>query len=94
MHSQRPSIPEPRGAFCRLPPSHYRVVVRKAQSFTERQIAAEFEITRKTVSSYVERARDKLGCDTNQEVLWLFYSVHAKEIWDADYSPPGILPPG
>ncbi len=93
MASKRPSIPEARLSFERLAPSHYRVVVRKAQGFTEKQIAAEFSISTKTVSSYMERARDKLGCMNNQEVLWLFYAQHAPGIWDADFLPPGFDPP-
>ncbi len=87
-----PSIPDPRGEFTRLAPSHYRIMARKAQGFTEQQIANEFDISRKTVSSYAERARDRLGCESNQQVLWMFYAAHAPGIWDLPDTAPGIDP--
>jgi DNA-binding NarL/FixJ family response regulator len=87
-----PSIPEARGVFARLPPSHYRVVARKSQHFTEREIAIEFGISRKTVSAYTERAREKLGCGSNQRLFWMYFSEYAPEMWDMPY--PGIDPLG
>jgi DNA-binding NarL/FixJ family response regulator len=57
------------------------VVVRKAQGFTEQQIARESAISRRTVSSYAERARDRLGFLSFQEVQWAFYAEYAPGVW-------------
>ncbi len=78
---ERPGFPAPQGVFHRLPPAHFRVVVRKAQAFTEQEIAGELGISRRTVSSYAERARDKLGCHSFQEVQWAFYAEYAPAMW-------------
>ncbi|MGI9615615.1 MAG: sigma factor-like helix-turn-helix DNA-binding protein [Acidimicrobiales bacterium] len=83
---EMPLFPAPRGVFHRLPPAHFRVVVRKAQAFTEQEIAGELGISRRTVSSYAERARDKLGFQSFQQVQWAFYSEYAPGMWSTEGS--------
>ncbi len=78
---EMPDFPLPQGIFHRLPPAHFRVVVRKAQAFTEQEIANELGISRRTVSSYAERARDKLGFHAFQQVQWAFYAEYAPGMW-------------
>ena len=80
-HHEMPGFPTPQGIFHRLPPAHFRVVVRKAQAFTEQEIAIELGISRRTVSSYAERARDKLAFHSFQQVQWAFYAEYAPGMW-------------
>lgn len=87
-----PAVPPQRGIFQHLPNSHYRVVVRKSQGYSQKQIAAEFGLAAKTVSAYADRAKEKLGFFTFQEVQWAFYSEYAPAMWNVRYGGHGKYP--
>ena len=78
-----PEIPEARGIFTRLPPSHYRVLMRRAQGFTASQTATDLGLTNRTVSAYLERARDKLAVGSIQELIFAVYAEYAPGLWPA-----------
>lgn len=80
----RPPFPSPTPPFDRLAPSHYRVLVRRAQNFTAKQIAAEFDLRPRTVTEYLDRSKKKLGMETVQDLIWAFYSVYAPGLWPPD----------
>ena len=89
---EMPGVPDRQGIFDRLPPAHFRVVVRKAQAFTEQEIAAELGISRRTVSSYAERARDRLAFHSFQQVQWAFYAEYAPGMWSViDREPEAVI---
>lgn len=79
-------IPEPRGALKALPPAWFKPAIRKTQGFTTAQIARDLDLKPKTVSSYIERAKLKLGCGTVQELELLVLAEYAKDLmpypWD------------
>lgn len=79
---RRPLIPPPMGQFEDLAPSHFKVVARRAQAFTAKDIALELGISSRTVSAYLDRAARKMNADTVQDLLFEFYAVYAPAMWE------------
>ena len=73
-------FPKPKGAFTKLPPSHFRVTIRKAQAWQNDQIGRDLNLTKRTVSSYLERAKDKLNADSVQDLMFMVYAEYAPEL--------------
>ena len=57
-----PPPPSPAPALTRLSPRERELVTLVAQGRTDAQIAAQLYITVRTVSSHLDRIRDKTGC--------------------------------
>lgn len=76
-----PPIPEAVSPFSGLAPSHWRVLARKAQGFSDKEIAKDLGIKQKTVSAYADRARDRLGFDTVPETVRAVYRIYAPGLW-------------
>ena len=57
-----PTGPPPSAALPRLSPRERELIILVAQGRTDTQIAAQLYITVRTVSSHLDRIRDKTGC--------------------------------
>jgi len=58
----QPPQPSPAPALAKLSPRERELVTLVAQGRTDAQIAAQLYITVRTVSSHLDRIRDKTGC--------------------------------
>ncbi len=76
-----PELPERRGRFGRLSPAEFHCVTRKAQGFTEKDIARERGCERSTVSKHIERARKSMGFEDVQQLKFAFYAEYAPNLW-------------
>ena len=83
-------FPEPKGELTRLSETQFKVAVRKAQGFLEKQISDEFEISRRTVSTYVTNIKLRLQVETVQEVQFIVLRTYAPELcppyWEGNSS--------
>lgn len=78
-----PYIPDRRGIFEKISPAQFRAVACKAQGFTDLENATDGHIGKKTISTYIDAARHRLGIDTTQRLMWAYYREYA----------PGLLDP-
>lgn len=84
-----PHVPEQRGIFTQVAPSPFRAVARKAQGYTDRENAADGCVAIKTISYYIETARQKLNLPSTQELLWAYYAEYAPNLLYPN-DPPGM----
>ena len=71
-----PSHPPPlAAALPRLSPRERELIILVAQGRTDAQIAAQLYITVRTVSSHLDRIRDKTGCRRRADITRLALSA-------------------
>jgi len=76
------ALPPKRGIFTQLPDAQFRSVVRKAQGFTDAQSALQAKVAKKTISSYIDSARQKLDFATTQDLIWAYFGEYAPVLLD------------
>ena len=70
-----PSPPPLAAALPRLSPRERELITLVAQGRTDAQIAAQLYITMRTVSSHLDRIRDKTGCRRRADITRLALSA-------------------
>src|SRR4029077_17212803 len=80
--------PPPAPALPRLSPRERELVTLIAQGRTDAQIAAQMYITVRTVSSHLDRVRDKTGCRRRADLTRPAFSAGLVQLTYAGSSTP------